>query len=45
MAALPKSVKNVTVLDKCIEEGSLGSPLFLDVFTTIKMNRPEVNIY
>jgi len=35
MAALPKSFKNIAVLDRCKEPGSLGEPLFQDVLTTI----------
>ena len=36
-AAMPKSVKNVAVLDRTKEPGSLGEPLFLDVVAA--MNR------
>jgi len=35
MAALPKSFKNIAVLDRCKEPGSIGEPLFQDVITTI----------
>ena len=31
VAALPKSVRKIAVLDRCKEPGSLGEPLFLDV--------------
>ena len=31
VAALPKSVKRIAVLDRCKEPGSQGEPLFLDV--------------
>jgi pyruvate-ferredoxin/flavodoxin oxidoreductase len=31
LAAVPKSVKRITVLDKTVEEGSSGLPLYLDV--------------
>jgi pyruvate-ferredoxin/flavodoxin oxidoreductase len=31
LAALPESVKCITVLDRCKEAGALGDPLFLDV--------------
>ncbi|MEG2075432.1 MAG: pyruvate:ferredoxin (flavodoxin) oxidoreductase, partial [Victivallaceae bacterium] len=31
VAALPKSVKKIAVLDRCKEPGALGEPLFLDV--------------
>jgi pyruvate-ferredoxin/flavodoxin oxidoreductase len=33
--ALPKSVKNVTVLDRTKEPGSSGEPLYLDVITAL----------
>jgi pyruvate-ferredoxin/flavodoxin oxidoreductase len=35
LAALPKSVKNIAVLDRCKEPGSAGEPLFLDVLTAV----------
>jgi len=35
MAALPKSFKNIAVLDRCKEPGSLGEPLFQDVLTAV----------
>ncbi len=31
VAALPKTVKKIAVLDRCKEPGALGEPLFLDV--------------
>jgi pyruvate-ferredoxin/flavodoxin oxidoreductase len=33
--ALPKSVKNIAVLDRCKEPGSAGEPLFQDVLTAV----------
>ena len=36
MAAIPKSVKRIAVLDRTKEPGSLGEPLFLDVSATLK---------
>jgi len=35
IAALPKSVKKIAVLDRTKEPGSTGEPLYLDVVTTI----------
>ncbi|MDD2332362.1 MAG: pyruvate:ferredoxin (flavodoxin) oxidoreductase, partial [Candidatus Cloacimonetes bacterium] len=36
LEALPKSVKNIAVLDRTKEPGSLGEPLYLDVVTALK---------
>ena len=38
VAALPKSVKRIAVLDRTKEPGSTGEPLFLDVMTTLTEN-------
>jgi pyruvate-ferredoxin/flavodoxin oxidoreductase len=38
LAALPKSVKRVAVLDRTKEPGSQGEPLYLDVCTTFQQN-------
>ncbi len=35
VAALPKTVKTIAVLDRCKEPGSAGEPLFQDVLTAI----------
>ncbi|MDR0517951.1 MAG: pyruvate:ferredoxin (flavodoxin) oxidoreductase [Fibromonadaceae bacterium] len=35
LAALPKSVKNIAVMDRCKEPGSAGEPLFQDVLTAV----------
>ena len=35
VAALPKSVKKIAVLDRCKEPGSAGEPLFQDVVTAV----------
>lgn len=35
IAALPKSVKQITVLDRTKEAGSTGEPLYLDVVSTL----------
>jgi pyruvate-ferredoxin/flavodoxin oxidoreductase len=36
LAALPKSVKAIAVLDRTKEPGALGEPLYLDVVTTLQ---------
>ena len=33
--ALPKSVKNIAVLDRCKETGAIGEPLFMDVINAL----------
>jgi len=40
IAALPKTVKKIAVLDRTKEPGALGEPLYLDVCTTLASN-PE----
>ena len=35
LAALPKTVKRIAVLDRCKEPGSLGEPLYQDVKTVV----------
>ncbi len=35
IAALPKSVKKIAVLDRCKEPGGAGEPLYLDVVTAL----------
>jgi pyruvate-ferredoxin/flavodoxin oxidoreductase len=35
LEALPKSVKNIAVMDRCKEPGSAGEPLFQDVLTAV----------
>ena len=45
-AALPNTVRKVTVLDRAKEPGSVGEPLFLDVVSALVQNRgsaaPEI---
>ncbi|MDR3552277.1 MAG: pyruvate:ferredoxin (flavodoxin) oxidoreductase, partial [Clostridia bacterium] len=36
MAALPKTVKKISVLDRTKEPGSLGEPLFLDIVAALR---------
>lgn len=43
LATLPASVKNVAVLDRTKEPGSIGEPLYLDVVTALK-DRPDTFI-
>ena len=35
VAAIPKSVKKISVLDRCKEPGSIGEPLYMDVVNAI----------
>jgi len=35
LAILPKSVKNIAVMDRCKEPGSSGEPLFQDILTIV----------
>ncbi|MCL2207296.1 MAG: pyruvate:ferredoxin (flavodoxin) oxidoreductase [Fibromonadales bacterium] len=35
LVAIPKSVKNIVVMDRCKEPGSAGEPLYLDVLAAI----------
>ncbi len=39
LAALPKTVKKVTVLDRTKESGSIGEPLYLDVVAAIASSK------
>jgi len=36
IAALPKTVKTIAVLDRCKETGAIGDPLYLDVVTAMR---------
>jgi pyruvate-ferredoxin/flavodoxin oxidoreductase len=36
VAALPKSVRSIAVLDRCKEPGAIGDPLYLDVVTALR---------
>ncbi|MCL2083749.1 MAG: pyruvate:ferredoxin (flavodoxin) oxidoreductase [Oscillospiraceae bacterium] len=38
IAALPKTVKKIAVLDRTKEPGALGEPLYMDVFTALAEN-------
>ncbi len=45
LAALPKSVKRIAVLDRTKEPGALGEPLFLDVVTALaEAGRSEIKV-
>ena len=46
VAALPKTVKQIAVLDRTKEPGGLGEPLYLDVVTTLSTGAiPGVRIF
>ncbi len=45
LAALPKTAKSVTVLDRTKEPGSLGDPLYLDVCTAFKERGIDLPVY
>ncbi|MEL7609187.1 MAG: pyruvate:ferredoxin (flavodoxin) oxidoreductase [Bacillota bacterium] len=46
LAALPKSVRRLAVLDRTKEPGALGDPLYLDVITALKeLGRCEIEVY
>jgi pyruvate-ferredoxin/flavodoxin oxidoreductase len=38
LAALPKTVKSIAVLDRCKEPGALGEPLYQDIITVLAEN-------
>jgi len=43
--AIPKTVKNIAVLDRTKEPGALGEPLYLDVITALsEMNRQGIRV-
>ncbi|MEI8078156.1 MAG: pyruvate:ferredoxin (flavodoxin) oxidoreductase [bacterium] len=44
LAALPKSVKAIAVLDRTKEPGALGEPLFQDVVTALRGHRDDAKI-
>lgn len=44
LKALPATVKKIGVLDRTKEPGSMGEPLYQDVESVIRRNRPEVQI-
>ena len=45
LKALPKTVKNIAVLDRTKEPGAAGEPLYLDVVKTIKEVDAKVSVY
>ncbi|MDR3277500.1 MAG: pyruvate:ferredoxin (flavodoxin) oxidoreductase [Oscillospiraceae bacterium] len=46
LAALPKTVRQIAVLDRTKEPGSTGEPLYLDVVTTLSAGAiPGVRVY
>jgi len=42
--SLPESVKKVAVLDKVLEEGALGNPLYLDVVAGLSQSNRKVDV-
>ena len=44
LAALPKTVKSIAVLDRTKEPGSLGEPLFLDVAAAIQQSGRTIRL-
>ncbi|MCF0227608.1 MAG: 2-oxoacid:acceptor oxidoreductase family protein, partial [Malacoplasma sp.] len=42
---LPKTVKNISILDRCKEPGALGEPLYIDVVSALKENNISVNVF
>jgi pyruvate-ferredoxin/flavodoxin oxidoreductase len=38
LAALPKTVKSIAVLDRCKEPGATGEPLYMDIVTVLAEN-------
>jgi len=45
VAALPKNVKRLAVLDRTKEPGSQGEPLYLDVCTTLQQKGIKASVY
>ncbi|OPZ31094.1 MAG: Pyruvate-flavodoxin oxidoreductase [Lentisphaerae bacterium ADurb.BinA184] len=44
LAALPKSVKRIAVLDRTKEPGALGEPLYQDVMTVLRGRRDDIQV-
>ena len=44
IAAIPKSVKRIAVLDRCKEMGAAGEPLYVDVCTAIFNSGREIKV-
>ena len=42
LAALPKTVKSIAVLDRCKDPGSAGEPLYMDVVTVLAENAAKL---
>jgi pyruvate-ferredoxin/flavodoxin oxidoreductase len=42
VAALPKTVKSIAVLDRCKDPGSAGEPLYMDVMTVLGENAAKL---
>jgi pyruvate-ferredoxin/flavodoxin oxidoreductase len=44
LAALPKTVKSIAILDRTKEPGALGEPLFLDVAAAIQQSGKNIHV-
>ncbi len=44
MSVLPKSVKNIAVLDRVKDMGAVGEPLYTDVVSVLAQNAPSIRI-
>ena len=42
LAALPKTVKSIAVLDRCKDPGSAGEPLYMDIVTVLAENAAKL---
>jgi pyruvate-ferredoxin/flavodoxin oxidoreductase len=42
LAALPKTVKSIAVLDRCKDPGSAGEPLYMDIVTVLAENSAKL---
>jgi pyruvate-ferredoxin/flavodoxin oxidoreductase len=42
LAALPKTVKSIAVLDRCKDPGSAGEPLYMDIVTVLAENATKL---
>jgi pyruvate-ferredoxin/flavodoxin oxidoreductase len=42
LAALPKTVKSIAVMDRCKDPGSAGEPLYMDVMTVLGENAAKL---
>lgn len=45
LQALPETVKQITVLDRTKEPGSVGEPLYLDVVAALHEGKPHIRVF